>query len=141
MGILFDLLKDIPTNAVLREKMQAIEEKYAALETENAILKDDNRKLKADKVQLEQEIKRLTHKDSLDEVSHKILAYMAEADGFVDDSDLEGLLQLPAARVKHHMDKLESQDYVDGKHYAGGAVSLYSLTPKGREYVVSNNLI
>src|SRR5258706_16444871 len=50
MGILYDMLKGLPLNAVLREKINDIEAKYAALETENAILKDDNRKLRQDRV-------------------------------------------------------------------------------------------
>jgi hypothetical protein len=50
MGILYDVLKGLPLNAVLREKINEIEAKYAALETENAILKDDMRKLREERV-------------------------------------------------------------------------------------------
>ena len=43
MGLLTDILKEIPQAAVLREKIASIEAKYAAADTENAILKDDLR--------------------------------------------------------------------------------------------------
>ena len=46
MGLLDDILKGLPLNALLREKINDVEIKYAAIETENAILKDDNNKLK-----------------------------------------------------------------------------------------------
>ena len=45
MGLFDDILKGLPVNAVLREKINDVEAKYSAIETENAILKDDNRKL------------------------------------------------------------------------------------------------
>ena len=41
MGLLTDILKEIPQAAVLKEKIADIEAKYAASDTENAILKDD----------------------------------------------------------------------------------------------------
>jgi hypothetical protein len=50
MGILYDMLKGLPLNAVLREKINDVEAKYAALDIENAILKDDIRKLRKERV-------------------------------------------------------------------------------------------
>jgi DNA-binding MarR family transcriptional regulator len=142
MGFLTDVLKEVPLSAVLREKIAAFEAENASLKTENAILKDDLRQAKGEVVKLKEEIQRLTHQDDLDEMSVKILAYLADSDGeLIEATDLERITGLHPARVKHLTDNLEKQGYVAGRHSGGGVVSLYNLTPKGREYAVKNNLV
>ena len=73
MGLLSDILKEIPQAAVLKEKKGDIEAKYAASDTENAILKDDLRKAKAEIARLEKQIEELTYKDELDDVEREII--------------------------------------------------------------------
>ena len=140
MSLLSDILKEVPLSTVLKEKIADLEAQNAALQTEIAILKDDLRQAQAESKRLKQEIESFTH-SGLDEVSIKILTYLAQSGGLVEDSELEATLQLPATRVKYHAGQLEQQGYIEGQHFAGGELSLYSLTQKGREYAVKNNLI
>lgn len=65
MGLLTDILKEIPQAAVLKEKIATIEDKYAATETANAILKDDLREAKAQIKQLQDQTEKLTPKANL----------------------------------------------------------------------------
>lgn len=48
MGIITDILKEIPLSAVLRERLAGQEVKMAALEAENASLKAQNAVLKTE---------------------------------------------------------------------------------------------
>lgn len=52
MGILTDILKDIPLSAVLRERVAEQEKKMTVLEKENTILKAENTVLKAENAKL-----------------------------------------------------------------------------------------
>jgi len=71
MGIITDILKDIPLSAVLRERLADQEKKMLALETENLALKNENSDLKALVENLRQEIQQT--KDIQKEKSHGIL--------------------------------------------------------------------
>lgn len=46
MGLLTEILKEVPLSTVLREKVSNLEAENEALKTENAILKDDIRELR-----------------------------------------------------------------------------------------------
>jgi len=46
MGIITDILKDLPLSTVLREKLQDMEKRYLELEKENAELKKENAEIK-----------------------------------------------------------------------------------------------
>ena len=56
MGIITDILKEIPLSAVLREKILALEDKMSILESENLVLKTENQKLKAENLKLKKKI-------------------------------------------------------------------------------------
>lgn len=47
MGVILDLLKEVPLSAVLQERLREQESKMAALQAENAALKTENAALKA----------------------------------------------------------------------------------------------
>ncbi len=47
MGIIFDILKDVPLSAALKEKIVKLESEMSVLKTENAILKSENEELKS----------------------------------------------------------------------------------------------
>jgi hypothetical protein len=52
MGIITDILKEIPLSAVLKEKILALEDKMSVLESENLVLKTENQKLKIENLKL-----------------------------------------------------------------------------------------
>lgn len=56
MSKLFDLLADIPTNAVLRERIEQIKEQAAKLEKENAELRGDRDRLQQRVAALEKQV-------------------------------------------------------------------------------------
>jgi predicted nuclease with TOPRIM domain len=87
MGLITDLLKDIPLSAVLREKMASAEQKYAALDTENAILKDDKRDLQVRVVELERQVANL--KQEIETLAH------------IDDDPASTTLELTDWLTKH----------------------------------------
>jgi len=69
MGVITDILKEIPLSAVLKERLAEAELKMATLEKDNAILKDENAALKqkntalnADLQQAKQEIANLAQR-------------------------------------------------------------------------------
>lgn len=140
MGILLDLLKELPLSAVQKEKILALEKENASLKTEVAILKDQKREIETENERLKDQIQSLTHIEILDESSNKILAHLANSDEPVDLSELESLLRTTRSRVRFRMDQLEEQGYVQAKHYVGGAVSLYVIASKGTAHVVKNGL-
>ncbi len=62
MGIITDILKDIPLSAVLRERITDLESKMTTMQQENTSLKDENHKLKTENIELKQQIEKLSHK-------------------------------------------------------------------------------
>ena len=47
MGMITDILKEIPLSALLKEKLTEAEKRYENLETENTALRAENEELKA----------------------------------------------------------------------------------------------
>ena len=77
MGLLTDILKEIPQAVVLKEKIADIEAKYATADTENAILKDDLREARAEIRKLQEQIEELTHEEDLNETEIGLLREIA----------------------------------------------------------------
>src|SRR2546421_12473495 len=101
MGALFDLLKDIPLSAVLKEKIATFESENAALKTEIAILKDDKRKLQAENKRLKHEIEKLTHTYTPSEIEVKILTRIAKRQDCNSAELLAGYLRTDLTRVEY----------------------------------------
>jgi hypothetical protein len=118
MGLLTDILKEIPQAAVLKEKIADIEAKYAAADTEKAILKDDLREAKAEIAKLKMQVEELTHVDDLDEMELKLLRVIANSD--YGDAVKEFLVQAfsdrppSKAQFDYHLKRLEDLHYVRG---------------------------
>lgn len=60
MGIITDILKEIPLSAVLKERLTEMEAKMAILENENTTFKKENAKLHLNLQNAEHENQRLT---------------------------------------------------------------------------------
>jgi hypothetical protein len=139
MGLVDEILQGLPTNPALREKVSRLEEQKAAAETENAILKDDNRELKAENERLKKQIEDLTHKDDLHATETQFLKAIATHDSLTAEA-LAQLFQLHQQRVQYFLEKLEGRGFTDS-FSPFGADTIHSLTPKGREYMVEQNLL
>ncbi|MGD0650025.1 MAG: hypothetical protein ABSA97_02620 [Verrucomicrobiia bacterium] len=63
MGVITDILKEVPLSAVLKERLTDAESKMAILEKENAHLKAENQNLRVDLQKAHAEIERLKGKN------------------------------------------------------------------------------
>ena len=142
MGLLTDILKEIPQAAVLKEKIASIEAKYAAADTENAILRDDLRKANAEITELKKQIETLTHKDSeLPDIEIKILQLLG---GRYEHhaGALSAYLGEHLTRIEYHLGNLQRDGYIyHSPALIAGAPTNYYLTHKGQEYLVKNDLL
>jgi predicted nuclease with TOPRIM domain len=66
MGIITDILKEIPLSTVLKERLTEAESKMATLEKENAVLKTENQNLHVQLQKAQEEIERLRQPQKLD---------------------------------------------------------------------------
>ena len=133
MGIITDILKNIPLNAVLRGKLQELEKKHEELEAENTQLKGENQKLK-------RKVEELTSSDELCEIEVNILKLLSSlskrtAGMFRVD------LGLGLTKTEYYLKRMCGQKYIREASYAGERPSHYSLAQKGREYLVVNDLL
>lgn len=65
MGIITDILKDVPLSAVLKEKIIKLENEMSVLKTENAVLKSENEELKSKIEIFEEKNKQIFHANLL----------------------------------------------------------------------------
>jgi len=133
MGIVLDILKDIPVGDELHEKIKGFEKKYEELEAENGRLKKENQGLKVT-------INDLTNKGELCADEVKILLFLASRDTGTDANAIAEHLKLGLAETEDYLDKKLNQ-YVRSVGFASGRPAEYYLTQKGGEYLVKNDLV
>jgi len=144
MSLVDDILKGLPVNPILREQVSQLNAQKAAVETENAILKDDLRKLKAENEALKKQITENAQKPSeLHTIEIQILQVLSIANYNHDVEGLSGYLGQKPVRVEYHLGRLEQDGYILGPPPAiiAGMRAFYSLTHKGREYLVKHDLL
>ena len=139
MGLFADILKGLPENAVLRDKIAEAEKRYGALGTENAILKDDLRDAKAEIKKLKKQVEEFTHKDDLNEIEREALKLVAKLETEAHSDVLAIALTLPQTKADYYLHNLEQSGYIGSVSFGGPP--LYYLEQKGRAYLVENNLI
>ena len=138
MGWFTDLFNDVALPAGLREKIAKVEAEADALKTENVILKDDLREARLEILGLERRLEQFEHHSELDETDSAILKETALSSDPAA-SDLAKKLNLETNNVEFRLQRLADLDYLST--WSIGGFERYSLEPKGREYLVKNNLI
>ncbi len=133
MGFILDILKDIPVNAVLRDKLQQLEKKYEELEAENTQLKGENQRLKS-------KVKELTSSEELCEIEVKILKLLSSHGLELTAEMIASILGLNLTKTEYYLERMWKQ-YVYSHDYSNERPSEYYLAQKGREYLVENDLI
>lgn len=133
MGIITDILKGIPVNAVLRSKLEGWERKYEGLEAENTKLREEIRELKS-------KVKELTSSDELCEKEVKILIFLSSINQPLTANLIAAELGLSLTKTEYYLKRMWRQ-YVDSYDYSNKRPSEYCLAQKGREYLVKNDLI
>jgi hypothetical protein len=138
MGLLTEILKEVPLSAELRKKIAKIEAENDGLKTENVILKDNLREAKAQIIKLEKRIDQFTHNPELDETDILILKEIAlttdPAASYIAEK-----LNLSLTIIDFRLQRLIDIDYLST--WSIGGAERYSLQPKSQEYLIKNNLI
>lgn len=138
MGLLTEILKEVPLSAELRKKIAKIEAENDGLKTENVILKDNLREAKAQIMKLEKRIDHFTHNPELDETDILILKEIAlttdPAASYIAEK-----LNLSLTIIDFRLQRLIDIDYLST--WSIGGAERYSLQPKSQEYLIKNNLI
>lgn len=138
MGLLTEILKEVPLSAELRKKIAKIEAENDGLKTENVILKDNLREAKAQIIKLEKRIDHFTHNPELDETDILILKEIAlttdPAASYIAEK-----LNLSLTIIDFRLQRLIDIDYLST--WSIGGAERYSLQPKSQEYLIKNNLI
>ncbi len=143
MSLFTDILKGLPENAVLRDKVREAEANQAKLETENAILKDDLRNAKMLIEELKQQVKELTHQENLDETELRLLACITKIDyshAVADVFQTNFFQELSLERVKYHLERLREFGYIHGG-VIGRFGTQYGITQSGRKLLLDKNLL
>lgn len=141
MSLFTDILKGLPENAVLRDKVREAEANQAKLETDNAILKDYLREAQAEIATLKKQIEELSHYEQPNETELEFLKAIAAYDELAAEQLAEHF-KLNLQRVRYHLEKLEGIGYVGryGISVVGEPIPYY-LTKKGRGFMVANELL
>lgn len=166
MGIILDILKEIPLSAVLRErltnqetKMAVVEEENLVLKTKNLILKNKNSDLKSLIVDLRQEIQRRddviqkekSQDNLLDKVSINVLKLLFRQDNLTSEQIAQSLnvnLQMANFHLKELKAKgmLKQQtiyhDPPPSKNwFKRQGILVWVLMQKGRKYLINNKIV
>ena len=152
MGAIADLLTEIPLSAVLRERVKLVEQKYELPEGENSALKDKVAKLEQENAELRERIPAIPS-DDLSDDDKKMLTGLFHArndrtggpfEEPVAENDVNALARhtgMDQGTAHYHLDRLAKRGLVENT----GSDALYgysywSLTERGRAYVVENDL-
>ena len=133
MGFILDILKDIPVNAVLRDKLQQLEKKYEELEAENTQLKGENKRLKS-------HVKELTSDEELCEIEVHILKLLSSTGQELTAERIARSLGLNLTKTNYYLEKMRDH-YVYSHDYINERPSEYYLIQKGRDYLVECDLV
>ena len=142
-----DLVKDIPLSTVLKEKLETVQAKVDTLETERDILSANLRSKESEVDQLKREINDLKHEleiasaqpDRLHENAEKILkVFASHNESRISQEQVAAYAGVPSVQFEYYWDDLKEQKFIEwvsgntrGYHY-------YSLTQRGRKYVMDH---
>jgi regulator of replication initiation timing len=141
MGLIDDIIKALPENSILREKVRNLDAENTSLKAEVASLKDNKRELLAENKKLKDEIERLTQEAGLDEKEIQVLAHVGKSTAPFDVDSVAHALQLNSVEVKYFVEKLRERGYVAPAGRMRGQPPQYRVDQKGREYIIKNGLL
>lgn len=138
MGLLNEILNEVPLSPELRKKIAKLEAENDSLKTENVILKDSLRDAKAQLIKLERRVDQFTHNPELDETDILILKEIALTTDPAA-SYLAQKLNLDLPVLEFRLERLMDINYLSS--WSIGGAERYSLESKSREYLIKHNLI
>lgn len=144
MGIITDILKEIPLSAVLREKIIALETKMSILESENLVLKKELEKSKLIIEQQNKKIKafeKLSHNNLLDDAKILILQCLSTLprDTALPLEPIMSACNLSEQAALYHLQELEDESMIENDFI--NDVPCWFLDHDGRGYLIKHKLI
>lgn len=158
MGLITDLLKELPLSAVQRERAALEESKLqgriSELEAQVLHLDGQKRDLQAqlaevqgEKNVLSQELKKLRpHDDRLPEERERVLRVVCFHDGLSDER-IAKIADVPVQVTTWHLESLQALRFVSVLHTTANAWNSesghaeWSIQPKGRDYLASHGML
>lgn len=122
-----DILANIPTNAVLKQKLGELTEEFKKLEARIAELEEENNELKA---QID------SGAGELDDIEIAILEFLGEVGDYVPQDAFAGRLHIQPAKVEYFLNRLRKNGYLGTSLNAITGAS-YKLSDKGSEYLIN----
>ncbi len=150
MGIVTDLLKEVPLSVVLREQIVMLDKEIASLRTENAelkakvaILETENADLKIANSDLKAEIARIKRpQKKLDAETEQLVQYFFTTGRELTAGDVASALTIDIGTVDYHFDLLfEAGLIMQTRAGSDSGEGMYEITPSGRKYVVENKIM
>jgi len=147
MGILTDIIKELPLSALLREKLQELEKNYEKLEEENIKLKDENCSLRQNFDELSQQVKqneddnKQPEQSELNEDSERVLKVLFDAGHELSIQHIASAISKDISTTQYHVDILVDRGLVLPSRQEYHLISeestqYYSLDIDGRAYVI-----
>ena len=127
-------------NAVLRDKLQDYEKRHEKLEAEITKLRNENSKLTDENKELKSRLKEFTISSGLSEDEVKILMLLASYERELTAEMIARSLSFNLTKTKHYLDQMWDK-YIYSHDFYTERPSEYYLLPKGREYLIKNNLV
>lgn len=166
MGIILNILKEIPLSAVLRErltnqetKMVVLEEENLVLKAENLVLKNKNSDLESFVIDLRQKIQRRddviqkekSQNNLLDKVSINVLELLFRQDNLTSEQIAQSL-NIKLQMANFHLKELKAKGMLkqqtayhdpppSGNWFKRQGVLVWTLEQKGRKCLINNKLV
>jgi predicted transcriptional regulator len=146
MGIIWDLVKEVPLSGVLKEKILGLDAKLAESETKITLLEGDLRQANMQIKQLGDDNRRLIDQinaslqteQPLNEMAYQVLLVFNDAADSILKSHIFRTLQTDAVSIRYYLDELKDQGFIKAASFDLDTGPEYRLTQKGRKYLMDN---
>ena len=143
MGLIQDLLQEVPLAAVLRERVALADQKYEAVLREVEELKRKIVALEHENAELRAQIQLRNEKPLSDDAARVLVqVFRAKRQEERDVGAMATALQMERGVVQYHLDRLYEVGLTEsaGGNYLHGH-AYWALTPEGRRRVVEGKLV
>lgn len=133
MGMIADLLKEIPSAARYKSELEAMEKENASLKSEVAKLRQE--------IQRRDDIleKEKSQSDRLEEIKEKILVLLTQNEE-LEAKQISRMLSIGSQLATFHLEELKGAEMVND-YYAVGSPVYWGIIQGGRAYLVRHGLL
>lgn len=134
MGLIADLLKEIPSAARYKAELESMEKKVVALESENKALREEIQR-RDDVIQKER-----SHGQRLEEIREQMLALIAKQEG-ITETAIAAELNINSQLARFHLQELSKAGFAGATLNMDGGPGRWGLMQEGRGYLASHGLL